>query len=139
MKNVKLIGLMLVFALAIACSKNDDNPTPEPAKADIFGYVALYDDGTSKLDDSGMKVYIDGKENEFSATTNSEGKFTIKDVELGTYQIVYAKDGYGTHKLYEVKVEADEGHVSLNTPSLGLLSTTEVTSLSANIDGSDVV
>lgn len=138
MKRVKLIGLVLVLALATACSKDDDNH-PEPAKADIFGFVSLYDEGTNKLDDASMAVYIDGKKDMYSATTNSDGRFSIKDIELGTYTVVFAKNGYGTYKIYDVKVESDEGHVSLNTPSLGQLSTTEVTSLIANIDGSDVV
>ena len=138
MKNVKILGLILVLILAGACKKEDDVPLPTP-KADIFGFAELYDNGTNQVDQSGMKIYIEGKENAFYSTTNSEGKFSIKDVELGTYTIVYAKNGYGTHKIFDIKVKADEDHVSLNTPSLGQLSTTKITSLSVNIDGSDVV
>ncbi|MCK5782164.1 MAG: carboxypeptidase regulatory-like domain-containing protein, partial [Flavobacteriales bacterium] len=114
--------------------------TPAPSKADVFGYVSLYDDGINKLDNSGMKVYVDGAEDIFSATTDSEGNFTIKDVTLGTYGIVYEKEGYGTYKIYNVKLEKAGESVSIEKiPSLGKLSTTKVTSLSSRIEGEDVM
>ena len=137
MKSLRLIGVMLAVVLVSACNKDDDNPTP--AKADVFGDVSLYDDGVNGVDNSGMKVYIDGLEDMFSATTDSEGKFTIADISLGTYSVVYAKEGFGTYKIFEVKLEKDGEPVSLNTPSLGEMSTTKVTSLTANTDGTGVV
>ena len=138
MKNIKLFGLMLGLVIVASCKKDDDTP-PVPAKADIFGYVSLYDEGVNQLDNSGMKVYIDGAEDMDSSTTDSESKFIIKGVTLGTYGVVYEKEGYGTHKIYNVKLEKAEEHVSLNTPSLGKLSTTKVVSLSASVEGADVV
>lgn len=133
---MRLIGLMLVLVFASACNKDNNPPTPEPEMGDIIGTVSLYDEGVVSIENSGMKVYIEG-DMEKSSTTNSDGKFSIKDLALGTYTVVFEKDGFGTFKKKDVKLEKNGDFASVNK-SLGQKTITKVTSLTANVAGDDV-
>jgi hypothetical protein len=120
--------LPLLFSL-ISCSKDDDKPTDKVEKGSVLGSVNLYDEGVTKLSDhSGMKVYIDGKSNEFSALTDQQGSFSIKDVPYGTYTFVYEKVGFGTFKKFDVDIEQENSSIA-TSPSLGQKSTTKITKL----------
>lgn len=129
-----LILSVLVFA---ACSSNDDsndNP-PAPTSGDISGAVNLFDEGENPIDKSNMTVRIEGSS--ISATTNSNGQFTLSNVPFGTVTLVYQKNGFGTFKKFDVN-HSDGNTFITETPSLGQKSTTSITDLSVTNNGSDI-
>ncbi len=132
--NYLTLGLIFVTVF-ISCSKDDDN-SPDPiTKADINGSVNLYDEGTTKIDNSGMTIKVE--ETEFFATTNNQGVFNLSDIPFGTYTLVYEKQGFGTFKKFDIQHENDATAIP-NTPSLGETSSTQVTDLTAQVNGIDI-
>ncbi len=129
---------VLLLVLLVSCSKNDDPVAV--TKADITGSVNLYDEGTTPEEKTGMTVTVLGISPQISAITNTEGKFTLKDVPFGTYTLQYEKAGYGTYRKAGV-VHANTGSSTAITsiPSLGRQSTTAITNLSVTQSASAVV
>lgn len=131
--------LLLLISFLSCKNSSTDNIVPA-TDADITGFVLLYDEAISLLDNSGMKVSIQGSSPLISATTDANGKFVLSDVPFGTYTLVYEKTGYGTYKKPDVVHSTDGSPTFLsNTPSLGKVSTTTVTNLSTSQDGSNVL
>ena len=121
-----------------SCSKDED-PTPDPiTKANITGSVNLYDEGTTQIDNSNMTVKVEGTTPSISATTDANGDFILADVPFGTYTILYEKSGFGTFKKFDIEHENNATAI-LNTPSIGEISTTQITNLEANVSGNDII
>lgn len=122
----------------VACN---DDPDPTPTELyDIIGSVNLYDDGINPVDNSGMTISTEGTSQSFSATSDTNGDFILSDVISGTYSLCYEKSGYGAYKLYDVD-HNDSGSNTIisNTPSLGKISTTEITDLTVDDTGADII
>ena len=131
---VCLIALMAFYS----CGGDEDEQItpPNPTSADILGSVNLYDEGTTEIDNSNMTVKVEGISK--SARTDASGDYVLSNVAFGTYTLVYEKSGYGTFKRFNL------GHSNGNTiitesPSLGQVSTTQVTGLEANSNGNSIV
>lgn len=136
---IKNAGFFVVLML-ISCN-GDDDPAPDPiTTANIIGSVNLYDNGTNQIDNTGMTVKIDGSSPMVSATTDIDGNFTLADVPFGTYTLVYEKPGFGTFKKFEIEhTNAVSSTAIANSPSLGQMSTTQITNLETNLSGNDVI
>jgi hypothetical protein len=135
--NNFVFGLVVILGIS-SCSKDEDqNPAPI-TKANIVGSVNLYDEGTTQVVNSNMTVKVEGTTPSISATTDANGKFTLSDVPFGTYTIIYEKSGFGTYKRFDL-AHANSGTVITNAPSLGEVSTTQITDLEANVNGKDVI
>lgn len=136
--NYAIILLVAVFGF-VSCN-NDDDMNDEATYANISGAVILYDEGVNKTDNSGMTVKTEGSGTVFSALTNADGKFNIKDVPFGNYTLVFEKAGFGTFKKFDVKhTSADSPAILTETPSLGQKSTTQITGLTVNNSGGEIV
>ena len=126
---------LLVLPLISNCKKDEEVEAP---KANISGSVALYDDGVNLLDSAGMTISIDGVP-AFSTTTLASGEYFISGVTLGTYAVKFEKDGYGTFKMFDVKLDkANTIHHISEIPSLGKVSTSTVTNLSHVVQDTNV-
>jgi hypothetical protein len=125
--NYLTLGFVVLLGFT-SCSK-DEETTPEPiTKANITGSVNLYDEGTTKIDHSGMTITVEGTSPVISAITNADGNFTLIDVPFGTYTLLYEKTGYGTYKRFNV--EHKDGITFIpDAPALGQKSTTTITNL----------
>lgn len=135
--NYLTFGLIILLGIS-SCSKDED-PTPDPiTKANITGSVNLYDEGTTQNDNSNMTVKVEGTTPAISATTDANGDFTLSDVPFGTYTILYEKSGFGTFKKFDIEHENNATAI-LNTPSIGEISTTQITNLEANVSGNDII
>lgn len=135
--NYLTFGLIILLGIS-SCSKDED-PTPDPiTKANISGSVNLYDEGTTQIDNSNMTVKVEGTTPAISATTDANGDFTLSDVPFGTYTILYEKSGFGTFKKFDIEHENNATAI-LNTPSIGEISTTQITNLEANVSGNDII
>lgn len=137
--RLKHFSFALVVLLGIAsCSKDDDPGTDPMTKANITGSVNLYDEGSTQVDHSNMTVMVEGTTPAISATSDANGNFILADVPFGTYTLRYEKAGYGTFKKFDVE-HLNNASAIPNTPSLGEISTTQITNLEANSSGNDIV
>jgi hypothetical protein len=139
---MKLLPLSWSFMLILfitSCSSNDDEPAAA-TKANISGSVNLYNESTDQVDKSNMTVSVVGTMPLISAVTNAEGRFVLSNVPFGTYTLEYTKNGYGTYKKFGV-VHGSNGQATALTaiPSLGQVSTTSITGLTASASANQVV
>lgn len=141
MKNLILGSLFCLVIVFVGCNRTEDDSATVITSEDITGGVNLYDEGTSILSShAGMTVTVEGLQPAVSATTDAAGRFTLTNVPFGTYNLVYTKSGYGTFKLMNLSHTNSGGatYISL-TNSLGQISTTAVTALSASLVNGDIV
>ena len=137
--KLKYLTFSLMVLLGISSCSKDEDPTPDPiTKANITGSVNLYDEGTTQIDNSNMTVKVEGTTPSISATTDANGDFILADVPFGTYTILYEKSGFGTFKKFDIEHENNATAI-LNTPSIGEISTTQITNLQANVSGNDII
>lgn len=137
--KLKYLTFSLVVLLGISSCSEDEDSTPDPiTKANITGSVNLYDEGTTRVDNSNMTVKLEGTTPSMSSITDFEGKFTLTDVPYGNYTLIYEKLGFGTFKKVDIE-HLNNVTAILNTPSLGEISTTQITNLEADVSGNDII
>ncbi len=104
MQNFKFLILLLVITFfAISCSKEENLPG---LTGNITGYTKLYGEfglNTEYLNRGGVHIIADNGNESFSATTNRNGFFKLKDLPTGNYVLTYSKDSFGTVIQYNVK------------------------------------
>jgi hypothetical protein len=137
MRIIKLFLFVNIYLLAMACSKKDGNPsTPStPVDAPVSGEVILYDEATQAVDKSGMKVSVDSTFPPSSSVTEANGRFYIPFIAFGKKTLVFEKAGYGTYKMFNISHANNNGAGTVLTtiPSLGKLSSTAITGLTATV------
>ncbi len=103
MNPCKPLGIftILVVALFSACSEKDDF---EPyLKGDIVGYAFCFDEYGNKLEDfSGIKV-ITEPGRKYTAVTDKNGRYELKSVINGTYDLSFEKEDFGTMKRFGIQ------------------------------------
>ena len=139
---MKLLPLSWSFILILfitSCSSNDDSPAAA-TRANISGSVNLYNESTNQMDLSNMTVSVLGTMPLISAVTDAQGKFVLSNVPFGTYTLEYTKNGYGTYKKFGV-IHGTNGQATTltATPSLGQVSTTSITGITASTSANQVV
>jgi hypothetical protein len=139
---MKLLPLSWSFILILfitSCSSNDDSPAAA-TRANISGSVNLYNESTNQVDLSNMTVSVLGTMPLNSAVTDAQGKFVLSNVPFGTYTLEYTKNGYGTYKKFGVVHGINGQATALTaTPSLGQVSTTSITGITASTSANQVV
>lgn len=97
---LKNIALFLSILIVFSCSEETvyDLPTGQ-----LLGYVSLNKITDTGDGDSGVKVTVEGSDPEIEVSTDSTGKYIINDLEAGTYNFIFSKEGYGTYKMYGEK------------------------------------
>lgn len=136
----KRYSFILLLVGFLSCKDSSTDTIVPATDADITGFVNLYDEGISLLENSGMKVSVQGSSPLISSTTDAKGKFVLSDVPFGTHTLVYEKAGYGTYKKPGVVHSTDGSPTFIaNTPSLGKVSSTTVTNLTTSQDGSTIL
>ena len=94
-QNFPGIIFLISILLISACSDETTNPV---LTGDISGFVKLYARNGNSIDDkSNVVVSIEGTN--YKTTTNSDGRYLLKFVNAGIYNIVFEKEGFGTNKL----------------------------------------
>ena len=100
LKNLSAICIAAIFLLP-ACSEEDEfSPYLE---GDIIGYAYCFDEfGNEPEDFSGITVVTEpGRK--YSAVTDADGRYVLKGVINGTYNLSYEKEGFGTMKLQGIR------------------------------------
>jgi hypothetical protein len=139
MKFLPLSWSFILILFITSCSSNDDSPAAA-TRANISGSVNLYNESTNQMDLSNMTVSVLGTMPLISAVTDAQGKFVLSNVPFGTYTLEYTKNGYGTYKKFGV-VHGTNGQATAltATPSLGQVSTTSITGITASTSANQVV
>ena len=93
-KFLIFIGIVLFLSSCKKTTTTEELPTPVQ---DVVGFVSLYDQyGDYQQNGAGVTVSLDSTS--FSATTDTNGKFVLKNVPTGYYSVSYSKSGYITYK-----------------------------------------
>ena len=135
MKTIRFSLILFLLVFGTSCSKDNDIDPPAPTSGNVSGSVNLFDDGVTEIDNSNMTVSVEGTS--ISATTNASGQYTLSNVPFGTITLIYEKNGYGTFKRFDVDHSGGDTFI-LETPSLGQISTTSITNLTATDNGTDI-
>jgi len=130
MKTKMITFLVLLLGLS-ACKKESQGPAPI-ILSDIIGSVNLYDEGSSPISNAGLMVSILDSDPLIKASTDDEGKFSLKKVKSGTYTLLFRKPGFGTFKKYDIIHKDTENTYITESPSLGQKTSTSVGLLIAN-------
>jgi hypothetical protein len=96
-----IIFSILIIALSLACSEKDEF---EPyLEGDIIGYAFCYDEYGNDLEVyNGIKVVTEpGRK--YSAVTDKNGRYVLKHVLNGTYNLSFEKEGFGTMKMIGIQ------------------------------------
>lgn len=96
-----VIVSILVIAFLSACSEKDEfAPFLE---GDIIGYAYCADEYGDRLEDnSGIKV-VTGPGRKYSAITDKNGRYVLKNVITGTYDLSFEKEDFGTMKSFGIQ------------------------------------
>jgi len=107
-----LLALLLPL-LYHGCSKEEYLPG---LAGNMVGFVYTFDEFGTLLDDrSQVKVTAIGLDQNYSASSNSSGRFVLEDVPTGTYELHLKKEGFGTMKQFGVKHLGGKPTILLNT------------------------
>lgn len=96
-----VIFSVLILVITMSCSEKDEfAPCLE---GDIIGYAFCFDEyGISLKDHSGIKV-VTGPGRKYIAITDKKGRYVLKNVNTGTYDLSFEKENFGTMKLFGIK------------------------------------
>lgn len=100
LKNLSAICIVALLLLP-SCSEEDEfSPYLE---GDIIGYAYCFDEfGNEPEDFSGITVVTEpGRK--YSAVTDADGRYVLKGVINGTYNLSFEKEGFGTMKLFGIE------------------------------------
>jgi hypothetical protein len=96
-----IVFSILIITLFSACSEKDE--FAPYLKGDIIGYAFCYDEYSNDLEDySGIKVVTD-PDRKYSAVTDKNGRYVLKNVLNGTYDLSFEKEGFGTMKMFGIQ------------------------------------
>ena len=127
---MKFFSALLLVAILASCSKGTgyvDKAQINNQKID--GAVKLYDEFNNEQDFGGMLVSIEGTN--YSAVTDTSGKFELAGIPYGTYNLVFTKSGFGTFKIDTLNHsnDGDGKPVVLGTFQLGQQASTATTGI----------
>ena len=112
-----------------SCSK-DDNSSMATTGGKITGQVQVWNDKTTSLSDrSGVTVTIDNLTGK-TATTDADGRFTFDDIPFDSYNLSFAKSGYGTTKIFGIQHNSSAAVTTVPLVQFGAVCGTSVTAFS---------
>ena len=93
----KIQAALCATIILMACEKQDASLP----KGTLQGTVHLMDEfGNLQNDHSGVNVTVAGNNPVKTVSTDSEGKFYIHNLSLGTYNFIFQKNGYQEQKVF---------------------------------------
>jgi hypothetical protein len=129
--NLRSLLAFTVILITLATSCGKDDSAPAVLTGTLRGSVQVWNDkATSLTDRSGVTVTIENISGK-STSTAADGSFQFTDLPYDTYDLTFSKSGYGTRKVFGVKLLGTTSGTTVNmaTVQFGALSTTTITSL----------
>ncbi len=97
-KNTRI--LLFVFLISVINSACEKDTEFEPLSGQLMGEVLLYGgENQDASDNSGVEIIVEGSDPEIITSTDLNGQFKIENLESGTYNIVFKKEGYCEYKI----------------------------------------
>jgi hypothetical protein len=93
-------GILLCCWLMGGCEKEVVIPDLE---GDIIGYLTTFDEFGLLYDHSGVKITTQGLEGSYTASSDVIGKYEFSNLPVGTYDLVFSKEGFVNDTLRSVK------------------------------------
>ena len=138
-RNLRLALSLLVLGAICTSLINCKSDDPEPSVANVIGSVTLYDDGVNLLPPDGMTVTVENTDPKLTAVTGTNGSFIIENVPLGSINLSYQKQDYGTFKVFNIPHQTSgTGTILTIDPTLGKQSTTAINVVTSEVVGSNV-
>jgi len=98
-----ILYLFLLFAFIFPECTEEEEYLPG-LTGDAVGYVYLFDEFGNLLDDhSYVKITATGTRRQYETSTDSTGRFELKGLPTGTYELSFRKAGFGLLKQFGVK------------------------------------
>ena len=128
-----IMGFSLCLILLSGCTKK------EFQKIDLKGdlsikVVTLSEFGSYLKDKGNVELTIEGSTPEIKASTDTSGSCLIKDLPIGTYNLIFSKEGYGTMKAQGLKFIGNDVPFMYSIPLIQK-SSTKITSYTQSILG----
>jgi hypothetical protein len=93
--------MIFVSILIQDCKKDEFLPD---LKGSLVGYVYTFDDFSQiKNDHSGVLILALGKNEIYRTFSDRNGRFEFKNLPAGTYELRFAKPGFGTLRQFDIK------------------------------------
>ena len=128
MKYLKQIIILVFLITFVSCNETNESVSPQ-VKGNIVGYVSLFDEYSREIKNcSNVKVYL--ADTDISTFTDSTGRWKLKDVSQGIYDICFYKDKFANITLQGFQF-VGKGTAYVNTTSIGELPTFTIDSISA--------
>ncbi len=128
MKKTNLI-IIVLFAFSITLLTNCTKTIIEEREelyATIIGFIKINEElGEEYSSFEGVTVKIDSTE--FSTTTDTEGRYEIKDIPTGIYDISFKKEGIGDYYRYGYQLVGGETPTYIPTATMIEESTVSIT------------
>ncbi len=95
--NIILISTLVLSLLNVACEKETEY---ELLSGQLVGHVSLRDNSRiNLLDNSDVEVIVEGTDPQITVTTDENGQYIIDDLETGTYNLIFNKEGYSPYTI----------------------------------------
>ncbi len=122
------LGLFIMVLLFSGCEKSE--VIPLALKGTLKGEIFTLDEfGYQNSDNGNVSLRLEGSEPILSVTTDSVGKFEIKNIPTGTYNLIISKEGYGENQIQGLQIVGGNEPLYFNR-SIVEKSNTTVESLS---------
>jgi hypothetical protein len=144
MKKIILLAFAAFSALFVSCSKTGptgpagaSGPAGPNLTGNLEGYVELYDQyGVLVSPANGVSVTVPGRSS--TDTTSATGMYTIHNLSTGTYELDFAKTGYGNAKVVSLNfvgggTQYIQNHTAMAQPPSFTLSNVTLTVVGSQV------
>jgi hypothetical protein len=93
---MKILALLILASLMFTgCEKSETGPG---LKGTIKGRVSTFNEfGYQTFDNNSISIQLEGSDPLISDVSDDTGRYEIKDIPAGTYNLVLSKEGYGNY------------------------------------------
>lgn len=131
-KNTILFLFLLFPVICLECTE-EEGYLPG-LTGNMVGYIYTFDEFGNLLDDhSDVRVTAIGIDGQYGSLTDSKGRFELKGVPTGTYELHFEKEGFGMLKQFGVQHLGGKPTI-LNNYFLHEMPATEITNLTIEND-----
>jgi len=154
MKNLLSIFALSGLLFLVSCKGKDgeigpvgaagipgQNGLPGPSlKGNVVGFVSLFNEiGIRYATSDGMTVTVEGSNPEIKAISNADGKYELKDVPTGTYNLSFTRTGFGNFKRLSILHIGGTAPTNLGNNNLWETAKTTVTNIAVEIKGTSII
>lgn len=92
--SAPLIALVILTNACTGEQGESDSPAPVQ-NGSMLGYITTYNEVFQFTPKAGVEVSVEGSNPLISAVTDTSGRYEVKNVKAGTYNLIFKRIGYG--------------------------------------------